>query len=80
MQPFLLTSYYEICRERGNIRLADMFQSDLVWEVDHDELEKVRGDLSKYDGVEKNPAEDTSNVPEANILRMRTATFEEPTD
>lgn len=24
MQPFLLTSYYEICRERGNVSLPDM--------------------------------------------------------
>ncbi|KAF8533903.1 hypothetical protein BDD12DRAFT_809796 [Trichophaea hybrida] len=31
MQPFLLTSYYEICRERG-LSLPDMFQWDLVWE------------------------------------------------
>jgi hypothetical protein len=25
MQPFLLTSYYEICRERGGVSLADMY-------------------------------------------------------
>ncbi|KAF8430387.1 hypothetical protein EV426DRAFT_631030 [Tirmania nivea] len=31
MQPFLLTSYYEICRERG-MKLPEMFQWDLTWE------------------------------------------------
>jgi len=31
MQPFLLTSYYEICRERS-LALPEMFQWDLVWE------------------------------------------------
>jgi hypothetical protein len=31
MQPFLLTSYYEICRER-KLSLPDMFQWDLLWE------------------------------------------------
>jgi len=31
MQPFLLTSYYEICRER-QLSLPDMFQWDFVWE------------------------------------------------
>jgi hypothetical protein len=31
MQPFLLTSYYEICRER-KMKLPDMFQDDVVWE------------------------------------------------
>ncbi|KAI5843596.1 hypothetical protein BZA05DRAFT_316440, partial [Tricharina praecox] len=31
MQPFLLTSYYEICRERG-LALPVMFQWDLVWQ------------------------------------------------
>ncbi|KAF8453830.1 hypothetical protein BGX38DRAFT_1249591 [Terfezia claveryi] len=31
MQPFLLTSYYEICRER-RMKLPEMFQWDLTWE------------------------------------------------
>ena len=31
MQPFLLTSYYEICRER-KLGIAEMFQWDLCWE------------------------------------------------
>jgi len=31
MQPFLLTSYYEICREK-RLALPEMFQWDLVWE------------------------------------------------
>ncbi|KAA8909400.1 hypothetical protein FN846DRAFT_942609 [Sphaerosporella brunnea] len=33
MQPFLLTSYYEICRER-KLGLPEMFQWDLVWMVE----------------------------------------------
>lgn len=31
MQPFLLISYYEICREKGGMPLPEMFQSDVVW-------------------------------------------------
>jgi hypothetical protein len=38
MQPFLLTSYYEICRER-KMKLPDMFQDDLVWYPDKGDLE-----------------------------------------
>lgn len=30
VQPFLLTSYYEICRERGGISLADMYVPHLL--------------------------------------------------
>ena len=41
MQPFLLTSYYEICRERG-MRLPDMFQSDYTWEPEGEKLGRVR--------------------------------------
>lgn len=47
MQPFLLTSYYEICRERG-MWLKDMFQWDVAWEPGEGEgeggqvLEEVR--------------------------------------
>jgi hypothetical protein len=32
MQPFLLTSYYEICREKGGLSISDMFQWDFIWE------------------------------------------------
>ncbi|EAU81578.2 carbamoylphosphate synthase large subunit [Coprinopsis cinerea okayama7 len=41
MQPFLLTSYYEICREKG-LKLPTMFQYDLVWEPKGDHLRRVR--------------------------------------
>ncbi|KAF8059789.1 hypothetical protein FPV67DRAFT_1609801 [Lyophyllum atratum] len=41
MQPFLLTSYYAICREK-KLKLPEMFQWDLTWEVDGEELEGVR--------------------------------------
>ncbi|EPS38168.1 hypothetical protein H072_8051 [Dactylellina haptotyla CBS 200.50] len=40
MQPFLLTSYYEICREK-NLKLPDMFQLDVTWEPDDEELKGV---------------------------------------
>ena len=41
MQPFLLTSYYEICRER-RMNLPMMFQWDMIWEPKGEELESVR--------------------------------------
>lgn len=41
MQPFLLTSYYEICRER-KMTLPKMFQWDMIWEPKGEELEGVR--------------------------------------
>ncbi|BFZ65397.1 hypothetical protein YB2330_006563 [Saitoella coloradoensis] len=40
MQPFLLTSYYEICRERG-LELKTMFQDDVVWVPGREELEEA---------------------------------------
>jgi len=47
VQPFLLTSYYEICRERGGISLADMFQSDLVWEPKDPQFNSLPSFLSR---------------------------------
>ncbi|TRM61125.1 hypothetical protein BD626DRAFT_460386 [Schizophyllum amplum] len=41
MQPFLLTSYYEICRER-KLKLPDMFQWDCTWEPEGEKLARVR--------------------------------------
>lgn len=41
MQPFLLTSYYEICRER-KMNLPKMFQWDMIWDPKGEELENVR--------------------------------------
>jgi hypothetical protein len=41
MQPFLLTSYYEICRER-KMNLPTMFQWDVIWDPKGEELENVR--------------------------------------
>ncbi|GLB45687.1 putative ATP-grasp domain containing protein [Lyophyllum shimeji] len=41
MQPFLLTSYYVICHEKG-MRLPVMFQWDVTWEPQGRELEEVR--------------------------------------
>ena len=56
MQPFLLTSYYEICRER-KMKLPEMFQWDLTWEpcgeqvlrarrVVEDELARIRREMA----------------------------------
>lgn len=47
MQPFLLTSYYEICRERGGMRLADMFQWDLTFEPQGEDLKRIRERLER---------------------------------
>ncbi|KAK6341338.1 hypothetical protein TWF696_008416 [Orbilia brochopaga] len=66
MQPFLLTSYYEICREK-KMRLPEMFQLDVTWEPDAAELEGVyemakedrerwakrRGALSEQQAIER---------------------------
>ncbi|KAI5843320.1 Alpha/Beta hydrolase protein [Morchella snyderi] len=41
MQPFLLTSYYKICQER-RMKLPEMFQWDLTWEPEGEELGRVR--------------------------------------
>ncbi|KAJ3045770.1 hypothetical protein HDV00_007896 [Rhizophlyctis rosea] len=41
MQPFLVMSYYEICRERKIDSIGVMFQDDLVWEPDEKEVENV---------------------------------------
>jgi hypothetical protein len=41
MQPFLLTSYYEICREK-KMNLPTMFQWDMIWDPEGEELENVR--------------------------------------
>ncbi|CAZ81183.1 unnamed protein product [Tuber melanosporum] len=46
MQPFLLTSYYEICRER-KMNISTMFQWDLVWEPGKEQLENVRRLLAR---------------------------------
>ena len=47
MQPFLLTSCYEICRERG-LRLPDMFQWDYTWEPEGEKLGRV-GEVMEED-------------------------------
>lgn len=48
MQPFLLTSYYQICRERG-MDLPEMFQWDVAWEPRGAELAWARGLLEEVD-------------------------------
>ncbi len=42
MQPFLLTSYYKICQERGGMKLKDMFQWDVAWEPRGEDLRRIR--------------------------------------
>lgn len=51
MQPFLLTSYYKICQERG-MRLPEMFQWDLCWEPVGESLVGVRRRLEGWEGWE----------------------------
>ncbi|KAF9480279.1 carbamoylphosphate synthase large subunit [Pholiota conissans] len=46
MQPFLLTSYYEICREK-NLKLPTMFQYDLVWEPRGEYLRSINARLER---------------------------------
>lgn len=57
MQPFLLTSYYEICRER-KLKLPVMFQWDLTWEPKGRGVERARvavqGELDRKKNGEKN--------------------------
>lgn len=48
MEPFLLTSYYEICREQ-NLKLPTMFQHDLTWEPTGEYLREVRELLGEVD-------------------------------
>lgn len=62
MQPFLLTSYYQICRER-KLALPEMFQWDLTWEPKGEELEMVRRLIEEEDAKdakarERNAAKD----------------------
>lgn len=47
MQPFLLTSYYKICQEKGGMPLKDMFQSDVIWEPKGEHLRRLREQLEK---------------------------------
>ncbi|KDQ08599.1 hypothetical protein BOTBODRAFT_37752 [Botryobasidium botryosum FD-172 SS1] len=50
VQPFLLTSYYKICQERG-MRIPEMFQWDLTWEPQGEELASVRRLLEEAEDV-----------------------------
>lgn len=47
-QPFFLTSYYEIARER-EMSIAEMFQDDLVWEPTGEHWERVRAIIDEAD-------------------------------
>lgn len=40
-QPFLLTVYYKVCWQRRQ-KLPDMFQWDLTWQPDGQQLERLR--------------------------------------
>ncbi|KAK6358256.1 hypothetical protein TWF730_007606 [Orbilia blumenaviensis] len=64
MQPFLLTSYYEICREK-KLKLPDMFQLDVTWEPGSKELEEVY-ELAKKD---RKSWEKRRKPGDGNILR-----------
>ncbi|RPB03573.1 hypothetical protein L873DRAFT_1669789 [Choiromyces venosus 120613-1] len=61
MQPFLLTSYYEICRER-EMNISTMFQWDLVWGPGREQLDNVRKLLAREGGGEVNVGEMKKDV------------------
>ncbi|KAJ3051151.1 hypothetical protein HK097_007863 [Rhizophlyctis rosea] len=48
MQPFLVMSYYEICRERKIDSIGEMFQWDLVWEPDEAGVKEVEELVEGY--------------------------------
>ncbi|KAG8974039.1 hypothetical protein FRC05_007955 [Tulasnella sp. 425] len=50
--PFLLTSYYKICQER-KMKLPEMFQWDLTWEAQGEELAWARRLLEEEDEKEE---------------------------
>jgi hypothetical protein len=52
MQPFLLTSYYEICRER-KMDIPTMFQWDVVWEPTGEHMKRVQKMLEDENQNEK---------------------------
>lgn len=52
MQPFLVTSYYEICWEK-NLKLPTMFQEDYVWDPRGDHLASVRSIFDAESGLKK---------------------------
>lgn len=58
MQPFLLTSYYEICRQR-KMKLPTMFQWDLMWDPGREQLENVRRLLAREEREEETDGERT---------------------
>ncbi|KAF6752434.1 carbamoylphosphate synthase large subunit [Ephemerocybe angulata] len=62
MQPFLLTSYYEICREKG-LKLPTMFQHDYIWEPKGYHLEDVRRMLDKQDKKADETFIERSTIP-----------------
>ncbi len=52
MQPFLLATYYQICRER-QLELPEMFQWDVTWEPTGEELEGVRRLIEEENGKDE---------------------------
>lgn len=55
MQPFLVTSYYKICQEKGGgLNIPTMFQMDLVWEPSGEHLERVRTMLKELEARDEN--------------------------
>jgi len=65
VQPFLLTSYYEICRERGGMSLPDMFQDDLIWEPKHLNLDTDTSSPEDSERSRLDGREDTANEESA---------------
>lgn len=61
MQPFLLTSYYKICQER-KMKLPEMFQWDLTWEPQGEELAWARRLIEEEDEKEEEGKEGEDRV------------------
>jgi hypothetical protein len=68
MQPFLLTSYYEICRERG-LKLPEMFQWDVTWEPKGETL-KAAYELFGNDEAQKGEVRSEDNVEDEGVLLL----------
>ncbi|RPA74034.1 hypothetical protein BJ508DRAFT_230966 [Ascobolus immersus RN42] len=68
MQPFLLTSYYEICRER-QLKLPEMFQWDVTWEPKGETLRKAYA-LFEEDEAQKGEVRSGDSVDDEGVLLL----------
>ncbi|KAJ9619922.1 hypothetical protein H2203_008196 [Taxawa tesnikishii (nom. ined.)] len=64
-QPFLLTEYYKLCRQKGGMELPDLFQMDLLWEPhwnkrdpENCQLARIRKMMNEADERDEKAAQD----------------------